>query len=294
VKYNAEKESKIILRWKRLGLSNGFNAWSQHTVNAMNNAHNACKIFAGKETTKHVYALEAWHMAAIALRMHRVAALKIFKRLTYRTKATVWIDWRGEVHDLFHKKRCLKKMSTRMRKTVISKAWSSWHAYGKKASYQRNLLCKIGLRIKNLGERTAWALWMDKVKELGHDRFVLEKKALLLRIAMMLKAWASWEEYLKEIIREKTDFEHDRDLEQMAQLSGAYCKRAELSEKIAADCRELLQETRQRADKLILECKETQASFLLLKVFCDKQKEPDEIHERIHTMSEVCLSCLSL
>ena len=113
----------------------------------------------------------------------------------------------------------------------------------------------------------------------------------------MLKAWASWEEYLKRIIREKTDFEHDRDLEQMAQLSGAYCKRAEFSEKIAADCRELLQETRKRADKLILECKETQAhlaSFLLLKVFCDKQKEPDEIHVRLQRTSEVCLASLPL
>ncbi len=170
-----------------MGLSNGFSAWSKHTVRAMSNTHNVCKIFAGKETTKYDYALEAWHMEAIALRMHRVAALQIFKRLTYRTKATVWIDWRGEVHNLFQKKRYLKKISTRMRNTVISKAWSSWHAYGKKASYQRNLLYKIGLRIKNLGERTAWALWMDKVKELGHDRFVLEKKVLRLRIAMMLK-----------------------------------------------------------------------------------------------------------
>ena len=58
--------------------------------------------------------------------MHRVAVLQFFKRLTYRTKATVWIDWKGEVHNLFQKKRYLKKMSTRMRNTVISKAWSSW------------------------------------------------------------------------------------------------------------------------------------------------------------------------
>jgi len=92
-----------------LGLSNGFSAWSKHTVRAMSNTHNVYKIFAGKETTKYVYALEAWHMEAIALRMHRVAALQIFKRLTYRTKATVWIDWRGEVHKSIPKEEIPKE-----------------------------------------------------------------------------------------------------------------------------------------------------------------------------------------
>jgi hypothetical protein len=195
----------VILRWQRLGLSNGFYGWSEHAAAQRRMAIAGEKIvlrwlqladvdlnstLAGEHFDAWAAFIEAKRKAEEAVETMGKQFSKIDKRMS---ETKVFKAWSQEVSTVKRHQHAARRIVCRWTRTSLAAPFHTWHVDAKELQRQRSLLDKTALRMKHAGMYKSLASWHDNAKEQQRQRAVLEKVALKMRSAGLYKGWARWE-----------------------------------------------------------------------------------------------------